>query len=376
MADQRSTYRLSSTSLASASVEDVSLTQPDEGRLTRRILRATIVENEKDADATVHACLLHQRRANRKAAWEDVDSFRLSQLRGGEEAKLDLHASETKRLYEELSRLYAVGDGGVPLGTRKFVVFDLPGGRVPSRDSLEIISELLGDRPDEFWRTLDELDPEALRNAAINKVHEMRSDAVETFRRELEADDWDEPHWQRFFEENTWIFGLGLSYHFLPMIQARPAVGGTDASRTGGQESDAMLATGGDLRFTVLVEIKRPDTSLIGGRYRNHVYELGDDLVGGVAQVQGECHRWSVEGSQHTQNRDWLESQRIYAVQPKGILVVGKTGDLGDDRDKWSTFELFRRNTLNPDILTYDELLARAEFAVSNSESLVMPAHR
>jgi Domain of unknown function (DUF4263) len=45
------------------------------------------------------------------------------------------------------------------------------------------------------------------------------------------------------------------------------------------------------------------------------------------------------------------------------ILVLGDTAQL-TSLDKKHTFELFRQNLLKPEIITFDELLARAQFIV------------
>ncbi|MFQ6242593.1 Shedu anti-phage system protein SduA domain-containing protein [Sinorhizobium meliloti] len=53
---------------------------------------------------------------------------------------------------------------------------------------------------------------------------------------------------------------------------------------------------------------------------------------------------------------------------PKAILVIGRRRDIegnGSTRDaevRRDTFELFRRDTRNLDIVTFDELLDRARF--------------
>ena len=39
-----------------------------------------------------------------------------------------------------------------------------------------------------------------------------------------------ENDWQDFFEENTWIFGYGLRYQILRVIQAQPNYGGATVS--------------------------------------------------------------------------------------------------------------------------------------------------
>ena len=57
---------------------------------------------------------------------------------------------------------------------------------------------------------------------------------------------------------------------------------------------------------------------------------------------------------------------------PECILIIGTLGDIsGTDREKLikkKTFELYRRNLKNIDIICYDELLERAKFIVRSAE--------
>ena len=127
------------------------------------------------------------------------------------------------------------------------------------------------------------------------------------------------------------------------------------------------MSTAAQVQFTVLVDIKKPQSDLLTTRpYRNKVYGLSQDLVGGVAQLQSNCRTWA-ENSRSDENRELLESRGIYTYEPKGILVIGNTKQLGVV-NKRATFELFRRNLHNPEIITYDELLARAEFLITHRE--------
>jgi len=64
-------------------------------------------------------------------------------------------------------------------------------------------------------------------------------------------------------------------------------------------------------------------------------------------------------GSRDDDNRELLERSGCYTIQPKGILIIGHTNRF-DTNAKRTTFELFRRNLLNPDVITFDELLGRA----------------
>ncbi|MGA2631560.1 MAG: Shedu anti-phage system protein SduA domain-containing protein, partial [Terriglobia bacterium] len=107
--------------------------------------------------------------------------------------------------------------------------------------------------------------------------------------------------------------------------------------------------------------------STSNGSQDTFAWELGSELSGGVSQVQASCRKWEVEGSTTEQNREILHAEKTYTVRPKGILVIGITEQLLNDVDKRSTFELFRRNLVNPEILTFDELYERAQFIVERS---------
>src|SRR5437870_3264956 len=133
------------------------------------------------------------------------------------------------------------------------------------------------------------------------------------------------------------------------------------------QKGDFLERTEAAVKFTVLVEIKRPATQLLGTRsYRNGACELGAELTGGVSQMQANCSKWEKEGSQTEENREALSYRSIFTIQPKGILVIGHTEQL-NQISKRNTFELFRRNTVNPEILTFDELYERAKFIVAHT---------
>lgn len=130
------------------------------------------------------------------------------------------------------------------------------------------------------------------------------------------------------------------------------------------------MATQAQNRFTVLVEIKKPNSELFAkDLYRNKVHRLGEDLTGGVSQLLSNCRTWVLEGSRSDENREDLESTNTHTYEPKGILVIGHTRQL-DTANKRATFEMFRRNLHNPQILTFDELLERARFVVSHDESV------
>lgn len=233
------------------------------------------------------------------------------------------------------------------------------------QEAVEALVELLGE---DVWSFIETAGAEIPEAVVQHRAWRAREAAVVAFEQHMTNEDWAEPEWQRFFKENTWIFGFGLRYQFLDELTERPHLGGRDYTGRGGQESDYLFATGAAKRFTVLVDIKRPDADLVLDQvYRNRVHRLGKDLVGGVTQVQQQCWQWEVEGSRTDANRELLSCHSAYGHRPEGILVIGNTKSL-DTAEKVREFELFRAALDVPEVLTFDEMLERGKRFVALSK--------
>lgn len=78
-----------------------------------------------------------------------------------------------------------------------------------------------------------------------------------------------------------------------------------------------------------------------------------------------------------TQLRDTDEEgaetgEAVHVVRPRSFVVAGQLdqfrGPSGVHTAKYRSFELYRRNLYEPEIVTFDELLARAEWHISLAE--------
>jgi len=182
--------------------------------------------------------------------------------------------------------------------------------------------------------------------------------------------------WQDFFEANTWIFGYGLSYQFLSKLDERKLeqiVRGRDLTAAG-KRSDALMKTRGIISSLCFVEIKRHDTPLLGSaQYRPDVWSPSSELAGGVSQVQTTVHT-AIESLGHRlMPRDDMgdpTGEVLLNIEPRSCLVVGSLDqfqtDCGINVPKFRSFELYRRHTWRPEIITFDELLQRARFIVEH----------
>lgn len=201
---------------------------------------------------------------------------------------------------------------------------------------------------------------------------------LETFETMMEDDTLQEADWQRFFEGNKWIFGYGLSYQFGTSLNDRKleqVVSGGDLSSPG-KRTDALMKTRGRISSLCFVEIKKPKTLLITpNRYRPGTWSPSAELVGGVAQSQATVHSAIERLSRRLIPTDENENptgEVLYNIEPRSCLVIGNLGDLytehGINEAKFRSFEMYRRNTWRPEIITFDELLERARFIVEHAE--------
>jgi hypothetical protein len=185
--------------------------------------------------------------------------------------------------------------------------------------------------------------------------------------------------WQRFFESNKWIFGFGLTYIFLSNLQERnleQIVAGADIWGEG-KRADGVLKTRGAIEALCLVEIKKHDTPLLkeGLSYRSGCWSPSDELAGGIVQSQATVEKVIRKLDEKyvpvTRSGD-PTGETLFAYQPRSYLVIGRLGEFqteqGPNIGKYRSFELYRRNTIRPEIITFDELYERARFIVEHAD--------
>ena len=214
-----------------------------------------------------------------------------------------------------------------------------------------------------------------------------RREAVVKFQRMLDNDAFFDPLvdgegkgspervWQLLFEANPWMLGATLSSQLMTSWSDKKleqVVVGSDVTGPG-KRTDALMRTAGRVRSMMFVEIKTHRTKLLASEYRTGCWPPSMDLARGVAQLQGTVHRAVEEIGSKLASRDGdgseIPGDVTYLVRPRSVLVIGKLSELqsaqgGDHSDKIRSFELYRRGLQEPDVVTFDELLARAEWAV------------
>lgn len=185
--------------------------------------------------------------------------------------------------------------------------------------------------------------------------------------------------WQQYFEKNPWVFGYGLGYIFLSALDDKKleqVVQGYSVD-SHGKRVDALMKTKGIISNICFVEIKTHLTSLLDtSSYRSGCWAPSKELAGAIAQVQGTVAS-AVENLSSKINPTDKDGnptgEEIFNYQPKSYLVIGSMTEFvsenGVNKDKLRSFELLRKNTSNPEIITFDELYERAKFIVHHNQS-------
>lgn len=239
----------------------------------------------------------------------------------------------------------------------------------------------------------EELFAEVLRNAITKKdvvAIAYRKRQLGIFKKLLDDPEYfddlktkkhckDESLWQQFFEKNPWIFGYGLSYVYssgLDEKRLEQVVRGYHVAQ-GGKRVDALLKTKALASTLCFVEIKTHKTPLLSSSaYRSGCWPPSDELSGAVAQVQGTVSyagETIVGKLPLTDSDGFPTAEEVFNFHPKSFVVIGSLsqfgGEHGINQEHLRSFELYRRNTFQPEIITFDELYERALHIVEAGES-------
>lgn len=204
----------------------------------------------------------------------------------------------------------------------------------------------------------------------------FRKRGLQIFKRLLEENDYwktyaednglnknsEEKIWQYFLEKNEWIFGYGLDYRYKKILQREAYLSDTEIDGSNTVIGDYLL---GDKRFTTFVELKKPTTPLFGTqKNRSNSWRLSNDLVDSVSQILEQKASGLIKFDKQQYSNGELIHQKAY--DSKVVLVIGnwqelETADSSHEAEiKKKTLELFRRDSNNVEILTFDELYERA----------------
>jgi hypothetical protein len=195
-----------------------------------------------------------------------------------------------------------------------------------------------------------------------------RKEGLGQFEAHIDAGEWTEAQWQDFFDREQWVFGYGLDYRVMRQFGREITVGGGGTDNQNKPIVDFLMNF---TDYTVLVEIKRPDTPIFKAKRggRAGTWEFSSEFMGAVSQIIEQKAEWSAFAQQR-EHYDKAGNSMLMArtKNARSILVIGSRDEFTGSHDirganvKRDTFELFRRECRSIDIVTFDELLERARF--------------
>jgi len=175
---------------------------------------------------------------------------------------------------------------------------------------------------------------------------------IKTFEESL-RNKTNETYWQNFFDANAFalqqIFGA-------PMViaQSGATVGGGQFNGSGDKIADYLVKN--TLTNNIaLVEIKKPTTPLLGKEYRSRVYGASTELDGAITQVLDQAYQLTTNFATMKHNTRSYDLE-AYAIS---CFVIAGRSPSEQDPDRQKSFELYRANSRNVKVVTYDEVLAQ-----------------
>lgn len=161
-----------------------------------------------------------------------------------------------------------------------------------------------------------------------------------------------EAAWQEFLERNPFVLSLVFSYPIVKVGQ-QASVGGRKLSGKGEKITDFLLKNS-KTNNTALVEIKTPRTKLLNKReFRGGVFTPSKELSGSIVQALDQKYQFErdISGIKDRSKEPEVESYSVHCC-----LIVGT---MLEDDDEKKSFELYRRNSKDVEIVTFDELLEK-----------------
>lgn len=163
-----------------------------------------------------------------------------------------------------------------------------------------------------------------------------------------------EEFWQELLKENPYIISQTFLYPVI-ILKDKAYLGGKGIDNGGGKLLDFLFRH--RLSNNVaLIEIKTPTTPILGSKYRTGVYSISQDLSGGINQVL------NYKDSLIKDYDSLVRGSKPYfqAFDPKCVVIAGCVESLRDE-EQLRSFELFRSNLKDVQVLTYDELFKKLE---------------
>lgn len=210
----------------------------------------------------------------------------------------------------------------------------------------------------------------------LKDIHHNGVSSIERYQKKYNLRG-EEAVWHHFLKNNNWFLGLNVDLKFIRDFYDEQKVGISDSKGRNAPQSDIF----GISHYTSLIELKHPSTKIFKtqktSKSRANTWDFSSDFIEGISQCLSQ--KSSIEKSYDTtvfvnESNQRLDKNLHKTVDPHIVFIIGNRekefphNNDNDNHVKSETFERFRRNNRNVDIITYDELFERAYFIVFSQQ--------
>ncbi len=198
-----------------------------------------------------------------------------------------------------------------------------------------------------------EHEPATLDGLESGIVTARTRDLLDNLRKMMKTEH-DEETWQDFLQANPFVLSMVFGRPFV-YVADQASVGGRKIDGSGDKITD-FLVKNSLTNNAALVEIKTPKLRLLNQRaYRKGVYVPSRELVGAMNQALDQKKRFEDEIAWHRHRNPTL---RVEAHHVQAYLLAGR---MPAEDDRVRSFEIFRHNSKDVVVMTFDELLSKVE---------------
>lgn len=182
----------------------------------------------------------------------------------------------------------------------------------------------------------------------------------------------EEAVWQHFLLNNKWVLGLNADIRVINDLLSEQDVGMKSGDGKGSPIVDFM----GISNYTTLIEVKTSNTNIFkeikGQKSRANTWSFSNDFIEGFSQclAQKDAFEKTYRNKDYYRDGVLLDKSKILTLDPKAIFLIGsRSNEFPHDRNennmlKSKTFEAFKQNSKNVDIVTFDELFEKSYYTV------------
>lgn len=162
--------------------------------------------------------------------------------------------------------------------------------------------------------------------------------------------------WHKLLKKYSWLLSLIINEPVI-IVEDEAYIGGKSIQNKKGNVIDFIYQNKLSENLA-LIEIKTPQTKIIGRAYR-HTFCLSNDLTGSINQILN--YKDHFQKNYYSLNKTSELSFNL--ISPNSYLIIGNQESL--KKEEKECFELFRKNFNGVNIITFDELFEKAFFVLT-----------